>query len=84
MLLYARPTMKAANRKARSGTPRERYLTDESGKRVGVVLDIKQYEKMLDELDELEAIRAYDDAKASGEEGVPLDQALREIERKRR
>lgn len=62
----------------------ERYLTDPSGKRVGVVLDIEEYEKMMDELDELDAIRAYDEAKASGEDAIPLEQALREIERKRR
>lgn len=76
--------MKATKRKTRNGASPERYLTDESGKRIGVVLDIKRYEKILDELDELGAIRAYDEAKGSGEEVIPLDQALREIERKRR
>jgi hypothetical protein len=76
--------MKAAKKKTRSAAPPERYLTDESGKRVGVVLDIKRYEKILDELDELDAIRAYDEAKAPGEKPIPLDQALREIERARR
>ncbi len=76
--------MKATKRKRRNGATPERYLIDESGKRIGVVLDIKRYEKMLDELDELDAIRGYDEAKASDEEVIPLGQALREIERKRR
>lgn len=62
----------------------ERFIVDDKGKRVGVVLDIKDYERLLDELDELDAIRAYDEAKAGGEEPIPLEQALREIERKRR
>lgn len=38
---------------------------------------------MLQELEELEAIRAYDAAKASGDEAIPLDQAVAEIERDR-
>ncbi|HHV54451.1 MAG TPA: hypothetical protein GXX55_03235 [Firmicutes bacterium] len=60
-----------------------RYLVNEEGQRVGVVLDLKEYEKMLQELEELEAIRAYDAAKASGDEAIPLDQAVAEIERDR-
>jgi hypothetical protein len=35
----------------------------------------------LEELEELEAIRAYDAAKSSGEETIPLEQAITEIER---
>jgi PHD/YefM family antitoxin component YafN of YafNO toxin-antitoxin module len=73
----------AAKRKT-NVTGHEKFIVDDKGKRVGVVLDIEEYEKILDELDELDAIRAYDEAKASGEEAIPLDQALREIERKRR
>jgi hypothetical protein len=34
-------------------------------------------------VEELEAIRAYDAAKASGDEAVPLEQALVEIENNR-
>lgn len=60
-----------------------RYLVNEEGQRVGVLLDLKEYEKMLQELEELEAIRAYDAAKASGDEAIPLDQAVAEIERDR-
>ena len=52
------------------------YLVNEKGKRVGVLLDIAQYEKILDELEELESIRAYDAAKAAKDEAIPLDGAL--------
>jgi PHD/YefM family antitoxin component YafN of YafNO toxin-antitoxin module len=61
----------------------ERFLIDEEGHRVGVLLDIADYEKMLDELEELESIRAYDAAKASGDEVIPFEQALQEIQRSR-
>jgi hypothetical protein len=35
------------------------------------------------DLEDLESIRAYDAAKTSGDEAIPLEQALREIERSR-
>ena len=60
------------------------FLTNEKGERVAVVISIEEYEKLLEELEELEDIRAYDEAKASGEVPIPLEQALDEIERKRK
>ena len=62
---------------------RERYVTDENGRRVGVLLDIADYQRLLEELEELVCIRAYDAAKASGDEAIPLEQAITEIERDR-
>lgn len=64
--------------------PEVRYLVDEQGRRVGVVLDPDEYEKMLHELEEMESIRAYDAAKASGDEAIPFEQAVAEIEREKR
>jgi PHD/YefM family antitoxin component YafN of YafNO toxin-antitoxin module len=60
-----------------------RYIVDENGKRVSVILPVEEYERLLEELEELEDIRAYDEAKAALERGeeevIPLDQAMREI-----
>jgi hypothetical protein len=61
-----------------------KYVVDENGKRVGVVLNITDYQKLLEEAEELEAIRAFDQAKASGEEPVPFEQAVARIERRRK
>ncbi len=61
----------------------EKYVINEKGKRVGVLLDWEEYENLLEELEELEAIRAYDVAKAAGDEAIPFDQAMREIENRR-
>ena len=61
----------------------ERFLVDEQGKRVAVVIDVPEYERLLAQAEELEAIRAYDIAKAAGDVALPLDAALREIERRR-
>lgn len=59
---------------------KERYLVDDNGNRIGVVINIKDYHRLLQELEELESIRAYDVAKASGEEVVPFKQVITEIE----
>lgn len=59
------------------------YVVDESGTRVGVILSIDEYRKLLEELEELEAIRAYDAAKNSGDQAVPFEQAVRELEQER-
>jgi len=63
---------------------RERYVVDEKGNPVSVLLDIRDYRKILEELEELAAIRAYDAAKASKDEAIPFEQAVEEIERERR
>jgi hypothetical protein len=62
----------------------ERFLVDEEGHRLGVLLDIGEYLKILEDLEELQSIRAYDAAKASGEEALPFEQALQEIKKSRR
>jgi PHD/YefM family antitoxin component YafN of YafNO toxin-antitoxin module len=59
---------------------RERYLTDDEGHRIAVVLDVDEYERLRDALDELEAIRAFDAAQTSGERPVPFDEAVARIE----
>ncbi len=60
-----------------------RYMVHENGKRVSVILPVKEYERKVEELEELEDILAYREAKTaleSGEdEAIPLDQAVREI-----
>ena len=60
---------------------KERYLVDGDGNRIGVVLDINDYHRLLQELEELESIRTYDAAKASEDEVIPFEQAVTEIER---
>jgi PHD/YefM family antitoxin component YafN of YafNO toxin-antitoxin module len=59
------------------------YITDENGKRVGVLLDLKTYEKLLDDLDELSCVIAYEEAKREEPNYLPLDKAFEEIEKMR-
>ncbi len=62
----------------------EKFLVDEKGKKVGVVLSFSEYQKLLKELEELESLYAYDKAKASKDEAISFEQAVEEIEKKRR
>jgi len=55
---------------------RENYLVDVKGKCVGVVLKISEYRKLLDDLEELESIWAFDTAIASGEKPIPFDEVI--------
>lgn len=59
---------------------RERYVVDPEGKRVEVVLPIEDYESLLEDVEELEAIRAFDAAKESEDDAVPAEQAFAEID----
>jgi PHD/YefM family antitoxin component YafN of YafNO toxin-antitoxin module len=63
--------------------PKEKFIVDSSGNKTAVLIDIADYNKILEELEELESIRAYDDAKASDDEAIPFEQAIKEIEQKR-
>lgn len=62
---------------------KERFVVDEHGKRVGVLLEVDDYYKVLEELEELDAIRAYDAATAAPDEAIPFADAVAEIERHR-
>ena len=61
----------------------ERFVTDRDGKRTAVLLDMDEYAKLLRELEELESLKAYDAAKSTYDEAIPLEQALAEIEKNR-
>ncbi len=65
------------------GALKLQFIKDEGGKKIAVLLPIDDYNRMLEQLEELDEIKAYDDAKVSDDEVVPFDQAIKEIESKR-
>jgi hypothetical protein len=60
-----------------------RFLTNENGEKIAVIIEIEEYKKILEELEDLDDIRAYDEAKASGETPIPVDDAIARIEKAR-
>ncbi|HVQ39851.1 MAG TPA: hypothetical protein VMS31_20085 [Pyrinomonadaceae bacterium] len=61
----------------------EQYVVDQNGNRTAVLLDVKYYHELLAALEEIESIRAFDEAKASDDEVIPFSRATEEIERQR-
>ena len=59
------------------------FVVNGRGEKVAVVIGIEEYEKLLEELEDLEDIRAYDEAMASEETPVPFEEAIERIERAR-
>jgi hypothetical protein len=45
---------------------------------------VKEYGKLMEDLEELDDIRAYDAAKQSGEIPIPFEQIIRNIQRSRK
>ena len=56
------------------------YIVDEKSNRKSVVLPYQEWEEILEEMEELEEIRAYDVAKTEDDETIPFNQAVKEIE----
>ncbi len=55
------------------------YIVDGNQNKKAVILPISEWEQILDDVEELEDIRAYDAAKAETSESIPFDQAVDEI-----
>lgn len=64
------------------GTPR--YIIDNIGKKLFVILPVKEYQKIMEKLEDLEDIRLYDRAKAGKGPSTPIDIAFKRIEAKRK
>lgn len=60
------------------------YITDNKGNKLSVVLPIKEYQKLIEELEDMDDVRLYDEAKASQEPSIPIEEAFKLIESKRK
>lgn len=65
-------------------TTETQFVTDDAGRRIAVLVGLDRYHQFLEALEELDALRAYDEAKASGDEPMPFEEATHEIERARK
>ena len=61
------------------------FITDDKGNRTAVLLPIKQYNKLLEKLEDLEDVKLYDEAKRN-DDGfrISIDDAFKIIEEKRK
>lgn len=61
-------------------TVHPQYVVDEKANRKAVLLPVSEWAKILEELEELDDIRAYDNAKAGPQDCVAFEEAVREIQ----
>ncbi len=62
---------------------RTQFVTDSQGNKLAVILPIEAYNKMVDDLEELEDIKLYDAAKKEKQTFLDASQAFSEIEEAR-
>ncbi len=60
------------------------FITDSNGNKISVVISVLEFKSILEELEDMEDIRLYDEAKKSNEPSVPIDDAFKMIEAKRK
>ena len=56
------------------------YVIDKEQHPKAVLLTIEEWQKVVEELEELDDIRAYDKAKDGSQETLPFDQAVRSFQ----
>jgi len=61
-----------------------KYLVDENDKKKAVLIPFREWKQILEDMEELEDIRAYDKAKSKKSDPIPFDQAVREIRKGRK
>ena len=55
------------------------YIVNENSERRSVILPYDEWKKILADMEELDDIRAYDDAKSNEDETIPFEKAVEEI-----
>ena len=63
---------------------KNKFITDTEGHKIAVILPVKDYEKMMEELDEYECIKAYDAAHARKMDFVPATEMFASVDKKRK
>ena len=59
------------------------YITDAQGNKISVVLPIKDFNLLIEELEDLYDQRLYDEAKADNEPSIPLEEAFKMLDSQR-
>ncbi|MBF0471955.1 MAG: hypothetical protein HQL48_11365 [Gammaproteobacteria bacterium] len=57
------------------------YIVDENQNKTSVVLPINEWNEVINAMEELEDIQAYDNAKAKNDEIIPFEKAIEELKK---
>ena len=59
----------------------EEYVVDGDGKKKAIVVPMTEWQKILEALEELDDIKAYDEAKSKPSNPIPFEKAIEEIQK---
>ena len=62
----------------------EQYIIDERGTKTAIVIPVTEWNQIQEDLEELDEIRAYDNAKSKGSDPILFDDAVKEIRKDRK
>jgi len=57
----------------------EEYVVDADGNKKAIVVPMSEWQKILEALEELDDIKAYDEAKSKPSNKIPFEKAIEEI-----
>ncbi|MEI7980789.1 MAG: hypothetical protein WCI71_03990 [Bacteroidota bacterium] len=55
------------------------FISDENGNKTAIVIPLREYNHMMEELEEFHDIKLYDEVKAREEKSIPLEQYLEHL-----
>ena len=60
------------------------FITDEKGNKISIVIPLEEYNRMVEDLEELDDIRLFDEVKARNEKSIPFEQYLKQRQKKKK
>jgi ribosome maturation factor RimP len=54
------------------------YITDENGHKISVILPVDEYERIIQELEDVDDVKLYDKVKNAKESSIPFDDFLKQ------
>ena len=65
-------------------TVHPQFITDAEGKKISVILSLEEYEALIEELEDIEDVRLYDQSNVVNDPSIPIDEAFKIIEEERK
>lgn len=65
-------------------TVHPQFITDNTGKKISVVIPVKEFKTLMEVLEDIEDVRLFDEAMSANEPSVPIDEAFKMIEGNRK
>lgn len=65
-------------------TVHPQFITDNTGKKISVVIPVKEFQTLMEALEDIEDNRLFDEAMSVNEPSIPIEEAFKMIEGNRK